>query len=195
MQFIELLAADAKRLAVFADEVMWEREGTPMEILRLCGRLFDRLLDILIVLAIAILIFGWLSVCFEVIMRYFAGQPQIWVIETVEYILLYICFLGAAWLLREEGHVKVDVLLNWLSPKNQALVNTITSGLATILWLIFTWYSGGTTLKALQKELYTATILEIPKAPLYAIMPVGSFLLCVQFLRRTYGYMMNYKQH
>ena len=165
-----------------------------MEILRTTGRLFDRLLDILMVLAIAILIFGWLSVCFEVIMRYFAGRPQIWVIETVEYIQLYICFLGAAWLLREEGHVKVDVLLNRLSPRNQDLLNSITSGLATILWLVLTWYTGGTTINALQKGLYTATILEIPKAPLYAIMPVGSFLLCVQFSRRTYGYLMNYKR-
>ena len=164
-----------------------------MKLIRISGSLFDRLLDVLMVLAVAILIFGWLSVCFEVIMRYFAGQPQIWVIETVEYIQVYVCFLGAAWLLREEGHVKVDVLLNRLSPKNQALLNTITSGLATILWLLLTWYTGGTTVRAFQKGLYTATILEIPKAPLYAIMPIGSFLLCVQFLRRTHGYFMCYK--
>ena len=156
-------------------------------------KLFDRLLDILMVLAIIILVFGWLSVCFEVIMRYFVGKPQIWVIEFVEYSLLYICFLGAPWLLRQDGHVKVDVLLNRLNPRNQALLNTITSGLATILWLLLTWYTAGTTLKAFQMGYYTATILEVPKAPLYAVMPLGSFLLFVQFSRRTYGYLMHYK--
>ena len=156
-------------------------------------RLFDRLLDILVVLAIIILVFGWLSVCFEVFMRYFVGKPQIWVIEIVEYILLYTCFLGAAWLLREDGHVKVDVLLNLLNPGNQALLNAITSGLAAILWLLLTWYTGGSTVKAFKMGLYTPTILEIPKAPLYAVMPIGSFLLFVQFSRRTFHYLMTYK--
>ena len=166
-----------------------------MKLFGLVGRLFDRLLDILMVLAIVLLIFGWLSVCFEVIMRYFVGQPQIWVIETVEYILLYTCFLGAAWLLREEGHVRVDVLLNRLNPRNQALLNIITSGIATILWLLLAWYTGGYTWKAFKMGLYTSTILEAPKGPLYSIMPIGSFLLFIQFSRRTYGYLMIYMRH
>ena len=141
-----------------------------MKSIGIVGRLFDHLLDMLMVAAIALLIFGWLAVCFEVVMRYFVGQPQIWVIEIVEYILLYTCFLGGAWLLREEGHVKVDVLLNRLNPRNQALLNTITSGLTTILWLVLTWYTGATTLKAFKLGLYTPTILEIPKAPLVRLL-------------------------
>ena len=165
-----------------------------MKLIGIVGRLFDRLLDILMVAAIALLIFGWLAVCFEVVMRYFVGQPQIWVIEIVEYILVYTCFLGAAWLLKEEGHVKVDVLLNRLNPRNQALLNSMTSGLTTVLWLLLTWYTGGATLKAFKLGLYTPTILEIPKAPLYAVMPFGSFLLFVQFFRRTYGYLLSYKR-
>jgi TRAP-type C4-dicarboxylate transport system permease small subunit len=156
-------------------------------------RIYDRLLEVLLYLAILLLIFGWLSVCFEVIMRYFFEKPQIWVIEIVEYSLLYICFLGAPWLLRQEGHVKVDVLLYRLQPKSQARLNTITSGLATVLWLVLTWYTGGTTLKAFEQGLYTPTILELPKGPLYAVMPIGSFLLFIQFIRRTYGYVMSYK--
>ena len=116
-------------------------------------------------------------------------------IEIVEYVLLYTCFLGGAWLLREEGHVKLDVLLSRLNPRNQALLNAVTSGLAAMLWLLLIWYTTGTTLKAHEMGHYMMTILETPKAPLYAIMPIGSFLLFVQFSRRTYGYLRIWKRH
>jgi len=102
--------------------------------------------------------------------------------------LLFILFLGAGWLLAKEGHVKVDVLLSQLNPKGQALVNAITSILGAIICLVIVWYGIQCTWDHFQRGVLAHTALELPVAPILAIIPVGSFMLFIQFLRRVYGY-------
>ena len=64
--------------------------------------LFDRTMNAMAFLAGVILIFIMLSVCLEVILRDVFDAPQMWVTQVTECLLLYITFLGSAWLLREE---------------------------------------------------------------------------------------------
>ena len=71
-----------------------------MKLLAKFGAIFDRLLDVVSILACILLVFIMLSVCAEVVLRYFLGSPLIWVIEISEMNLLYITFLAIAWVLR-----------------------------------------------------------------------------------------------
>ncbi|GAH24314.1 unnamed protein product, partial [marine sediment metagenome] len=50
-----------------------------------------------------------------------------WVLEISEVSLLFITFMGAAWLLRREGHVSLDLLVPRLKPKTQTIINVTTS--------------------------------------------------------------------
>ena len=126
-------------------------------------------------------------------MRYFIGQTPLWTFETTEYTLLFITFLATAWLLKEEGHVKMDLLLNQFSRKNQAIISTFTSSIGTVMFLIITWYSSKVVWEVTQTHYYLPSILEVPATPIYIIIPIGSFLLFIQFLRRTCGYIMDWK--
>jgi TRAP-type C4-dicarboxylate transport system permease small subunit len=45
----------------------------------------------------------WRFFCYEVVMRYFFMIPSLWVVQTCEYALLWIVFLGATRLLSEQG--------------------------------------------------------------------------------------------
>ncbi|MFC2047546.1 TRAP transporter small permease, partial [Chloroflexota bacterium] len=116
-----------------------------------------------------------------------------WVIEVGEYGLLYMSFLGAAWVLRREGHVKMDLVLNRLKLRSQVLLNVITSILGAIVFLIVTWYSAHFTWDLFQLGYIVDAYLDPPKWPIMAIIPVGSFLFSIQFLRRSYGYLRNWR--
>ena len=111
-----------------------------MRLITKAGSIFDRTINILTVAAIVILVFVMLSVCAEVILRYFLNRPLIWVVQVTENSLLYIAFLGAAWVLKREGHVKMDLVLNRLNPATQYLMNSITSIIGAIICLVITWY-------------------------------------------------------
>ena len=121
-------------------------------------------------------------------MRYFLKMPQVWVVEITEYTLLVITFLGTAWVLKREGHVKVDLVLNRLKPRAQAFINIITSVVSALVLLVVAWYGLRISWDYFQKGIFELSMLDIPKAPIMVVIPIGSILLLIQFLRRAYGY-------
>lgn len=157
------------------------------------SNIFDRTLDLLVILAAVILFYIMLSVAYEIIMRKFLGRGQDWVLEIAEYSLLYITFLIAAWVLRREGHVKMDIVLAQLEPRAQAMVNFITSIIGAIALLLVTWYGATMTWEFFQGGAFLATILEPPTWPIMGIIPIGSFLFFIQFLRRSYSFLVRWR--
>jgi C4-dicarboxylate transporter DctQ subunit len=146
--------------------------------------LFDHVVNGMIFLAGLILVFIMLSVCLEVILRYFLNRPQVWVTEVTEVLLLYITFLGTTWLLRQEGHVKVDILLNRLKPRMLALLGIFSSAIGILVSITLTVSGFQLTWDYVQRGIYTPTAMEIPVSIIIVIIPVGSLMLLVQFIRR-----------
>ncbi len=162
-----------------------------MKAVRKITAIFDRTNNLLAVLAGVLVVFIMLGTAADVLARYLLGTSILWMFEIVEYSLLFITFLAAAWLLREEGHVKMDLVLNRLKPGASTLLNIITSILSALICLVITWYGVEISWSNFQKGIVLGTILEPPKFILLAIIPVGSFLLFIQFLRRSYGYLVS----
>jgi TRAP-type C4-dicarboxylate transport system permease small subunit len=117
----------------------------------------------------------------------------VWVLETTEYILVWFTFLAAAWILKQEGHVKVEILVSRLNPRVQALLGIITSIIGVVLCSLLIVYGSQVVWDFSQRNLLMDSLLEPPKAPLLAIIPIGSFFLLIQFLRRSYGYLESWK--
>ena len=148
-------------------------------------QLFDHILNAMAFLAGIILVFIMLSVGLEVIVRYFFNRPMIWVTEVTECLLLYTTFLGTGWLLREEGHVKVDIILNRLKPRTTAFLGILSSLVGIFVSSMLTYYGMSLTWNYLRRGIYTPTAMEIPVAAIHVIIPIGSFMLLIQFVRRT----------
>ncbi len=159
------------------------------------GAIFDHTLNILAILAGILIILSTLTVTFEIVVRKL-GHPQIWVVPMNEIWLLYIPFLGAAWLLRKEGHVVIDIAITRLKPGVQAWVNAITSIICAIVLLVLTWYGAQVTLSQLQEGRLTGSVgvWTIPTAPVTAVIPVGCFLFSIQFLRRASQHLLMRKR-
>jgi C4-dicarboxylate transporter, DctQ subunit len=153
-------------------------------------QLFDRVVDYLAG-AGAVLVIGMMAVvCLEVIMRYIVHRPQIWVVETSEYMLVILTFLAATWILRAEGHVKVDFVYNRLSYRTQALLGVISSIIGIFVCLILFIYGTIVVWGMLRTwEVDAKSQIGMPKGPLLAVIPVCSFFLIIQFIRRVRKYL------
>lgn len=149
---------------------------------------FDRALDVGAFAAAVLLIFMMLAICLEVVARRI-GYPQEWQIEITEDCMIFITFLGTAWLLKREGHVKMDILVNALNPRAQAWLGIITSVIGIIISLYLVVWGSMVAWDHYQRGVFQMTPLLMPTAPLLAIIPIGSILLLIQFLRRTHGYL------
>jgi TRAP-type C4-dicarboxylate transport system permease small subunit len=130
------------------------------------------------------------------VLRYTLRLPQLWVPDVTAWSLLFIAFFGAAWVLKIEGHVKVELLLDRLNPRTRRLFNTITSIISAIMWLAITWYTAKITWRLFRVAEPALTLIESPvilKAYLIGAIPVGSFLLFIQLLRRISSFVRDSK--
>ena len=146
---------------------------------------FDWLVSAFALLAGVLMVFALVSVCVDVILRYFFNMPLPWVLQICEYILLYIPFLAAAYVLREEGHIRIDILLNRLGHRSRTRINTITSILGSMVLFVLAYYGALITLDYYRRGVPAIKYLKIPEFLIIGVIPLGCFLFAVQFLRRA----------
>ncbi|MCG8339413.1 MAG: TRAP transporter small permease subunit [Proteobacteria bacterium] len=68
-----------------------------------------------------------LVVIYEVFMRYVFNTPTVWGFEMTAFLYGIHYMFGIAYTDVTKGHVRVDIFVSRLSPKNQAIVNFITT--------------------------------------------------------------------
>lgn len=163
-----------------------------MKSLTKAGVTFDRILDTLMFLGCVIFAVAMLFICVDVVMRYALNRPIIWVLELCEYSLVGIVSFGMAWLLKQEGHIKVDFLLERFKPRTQALVNAVTSAFGAVAVLTVSWYGGRNTFSLTQSGVEERGTLGISIAVLLIPLAIGCFLLFIQLVRRSYSYMKSF---
>ena len=146
-------------------------------------KVWDRTIDAIMILAGVLLWAQMLIVNVEVFSRSL-GHPTTWVTEISSILILWIPFMIAGWVLRKEGHVKMDLLVERLSVRSQALINFVTSLIGVMVMLIVALSGFMTTLSWIGNK--TPTILMLPRSPIIGIIFLGSFLFAVQFLIRAF---------
>ncbi|MBU4278252.1 MAG: TRAP transporter small permease [Proteobacteria bacterium] len=141
-----------------------------------------------------IFLFMMVAVCVDVIMRYWFQSPMGWVVEVCEYLLLYVTFLGAAWLLRKHGHVRVDLVYFYLSERSIARLKFITAIVGTVACAILFIIGCQSTIDAFIRGNPEIKTLSIPKWTLLWVIPYGSLMLTIQFTRQVLEHRQQYRE-
>ena len=157
-----------------------------MRLLIRLGKIFDHMNTLMVIISAVFLLGLTFIVGADITLRYLFLRPLGWVKEVSEYILVVLGFLVAAWILKDDGHVKMDLVLTKVSPKAQTLMNIVTSTISTIVVLVITWFSVRVTLQFYQTKLVAPTVLEPQKWILLTPIFLGALLLAIQFVRRTF---------
>jgi TRAP-type C4-dicarboxylate transport system permease small subunit len=144
--------------------------------------------DILAWIAGICIVLMMLAISYSVIARFVFSSPQPAVIELSGYLLLYTTFLGAPWLLRNDGHVKVDLLIAKLGPRGRRVFDVCTSVLGMVVGFVLLWRGAIVTLDFYSRGIKVFNILATPRYVLMAVIPVGGLLLLLEFGRRTYRF-------
>ena len=92
-----------------------------MKFLARPGRLFDYLNIAMVVISAILLIGLTFIVGADITLRYLFNKPLGWVKEVSEYTLVGLGFLVAAWILKDDAHVKMDLVLNKVGSRTQAV--------------------------------------------------------------------------
>lgn len=155
-------------------------------LLRSASRVLDFVIVACAVLAVAILVALVASVALEVVMRYFFNQPTRWVVEFSEYALLWVAFLAGAWVLREEAHVKVEMVVDLLPPRTREITHIIVSLVGMLTCALFCWVSTVFIVELYDSGEVLFRSIQVRKWAVMSVMAPGLLLLTLQFMRRAW---------
>lgn len=153
--------------------------------MRLAEKFLDWTIDILAVLSGLLLTAIMLATVFKVGLRGIAGEGIIGIDQLSGTALVYMTFLGGAWVLRKNGHVVVDlVLIGVRTPVKRGLL-ILNSLVGAAVCLAVSYFGFVAVELSISRGVMVATELEIPRAIGLIPIPLGTFLLGIEFLRRA----------
>ena len=148
-------------------------------------KFFDRTIAAMMAISSALVVLIAVAVTIDVLMRYIFSKTYAGLFEITEYSLLWITFLGAPCIMKNNGHVRVDLIVNRLPPYQRVLLTIIADFISIFLLMTMTWYTAGLTIHDFRTSFTLSGILMAPKWPIEIIIPIGFFLLLLQMARHT----------
>lgn len=132
------------------------------------------------------LLFGIVAllVTLDVLMRNFGFGTLPWIVEVSEYSLPVATFLSAPWLLHNNQHVRVEILVTALSPRNARRLDQLADLVGLVGSLALVWYGCRIIVDSRGIGALIIKTLVFPEWWLFAPLPVGGVLLAIEFVRR-----------
>lgn len=151
--------------------------------MRLLTHLYDGLLRGMAVVAGLLMVATMVSIMIDVVLRNIGTQSSAHLFTFTEYALLLIPLLGAPWLVREKGHIYVEVLINSLprAPR-QVLMRAILAA-CILVCAILAWYAGAITLQNYLLADKDVRSFDMPRWMLMVFMPLSFGMMALEFLR------------
>lgn len=115
----------------------------------------------------------------EVIARNLLQNPTIWTADISYYLLIWAIFLGAGFAFQEHGHVRVDLLLNFLPRAVRKVVSAISYAIAIFFCGVMTVYSWKYLVQCYTMGRKTYAMLPIEQWKLVIAIVLGCIFMIV----------------
>jgi len=127
-----------------------------------------------------IILLVFLVLCsLQVITRYVFNEPLVWTEELASNLLIWLTFLGAAAVQRQDGHVRVEIIEEILSP---SVIRWVYSAydVIVLVWLVYAVVGGYQLF--FEMEFQKTPALRIPFNMILSIVPIASAIMIVYVL-------------
>jgi len=129
-----------------------------------------------------IIVFIFLAVIWEVITRYLFGDSSMWVTEVSGYLLAGALFLGLGRTYRIDGHVRMSVLIDSLTPIRASRVLLLSDFVVAGFGGILLWQTWSLTLDSYQLNWRSSTNLEVPLYIPQIAMTLGAAIFLLEVI-------------
>lgn len=127
------------------------------------------------------LIFAMIGILlFETVSRNFFNRPQIWTLETAQFLMAAYYLLGGGYVLLIGGHVRMDLFYGKWSAKKKATFDVITFFIVLIYLGVLMYGGIQSTLYAIKYNQVTYSAWAPPMIPIKIIMTTGIALMFLQ---------------
>jgi C4-dicarboxylate transporter DctQ subunit len=158
-------------------------------------RIYMILLHTMAFVAGMTLVWLMISVIASVAMRNFGIQPFAWLFTSAEYGLLYMTMLGAPWLVREKGHVHIELVTAALSPRVRQVVSRGVALACVLVCAVLAWKGLELVLTNIDRRDYDVRAYYFPRWILTASFPLSFGMMAIEFTRFVVGRELMHSGH
>lgn len=147
-------------------------------------RWYDRLIRTLGYAAGFVLGVMAVLICLDIAVRYFGLGALAWVIELSEYLMYGGAFLGAPWVLRENGHVALDIVTSKLPERSSRRVEIVACLFGLLACAAMAVYGASAVYGAWVDNMVTVKTWRYHEWVLLLPIPISGVLMAIEFVRR-----------
>ncbi|SEL11749.1 TRAP-type C4-dicarboxylate transport system, small permease component [Roseivivax marinus] len=155
--------------------------------MRSLRRAYDGFVTLMAIVAGAMLLWLMVSIVISVTLRNLGLQPYAWLFTSSEYALLYMTMPGAPWLVREKGHVHIELLTSALPPGGQAAVSRAVAAACVLISAILAWKGAELFWTNVVRSDFDVRAYFTPKWILTIAFPISFTLMAIEFGRFVFG--------
>jgi TRAP-type C4-dicarboxylate transport system permease small subunit len=147
------------------------------------AELYRRLLELLALVAGVILAAMAFAIVVDVLVRNLGLQPPAHTLTLTEYGLLYLTMLAAPWLVREKGHVYIELVTAAVSPRTRFWLTRVVYALCVLTCAVIFWFGLEVTIAHYGRGVIDVRSFDMPRWLLTASIPLSFGLMTIEFAR------------
>jgi C4-dicarboxylate transporter DctQ subunit len=107
--------------------------------------------------------------------------PTVWQEELARYLIILSVFIGAAYTQKHDGHISIDLLTVYISPRPREVVSIIGAALGIVVATIIAWYAWPLWWDYTSHGYHSESLWGPPLAFPYILLPLGMTFLILQY--------------
>jgi C4-dicarboxylate transporter DctQ subunit len=128
------------------------------------------------------LLFLLAMIFLEVLRRYVFDSPTQYSVEFSQYLLVFLAFAPAAFCLKHNRHVRVEILVNMMSQRTQLILRVFCYLVLAVFAGVLLWYGTKISAQAFIKGERSSSLISFPMWIPYGFIPLSSLALMLQAL-------------
>jgi TRAP-type C4-dicarboxylate transport system permease small subunit len=133
--------------------------------------------------AAALIVAMMVVITLDVVVRNLGFQSSAHFFTFTEYALLIVPCLGAPWLVRQKGHVYVEILLMYLDGRRRAALGLAIGIVCIVVCAVLAWYGLEVTLRDFLGSEKDVRSLDMPRWMVVGFVPLSFAMMALEFLR------------
>jgi C4-dicarboxylate transporter, DctQ subunit len=147
------------------------------------SRVYDRLMYGMAWFAGFLMAMMMITICVDVLLRNLGFQSSAHLFTFTEYALLIVPCLGAPWLVRERGHVYVEIVLMHLNAANRRRMGYVIGAFCIAVCAVLAWYGFDVTLTNFLRRDVDVRSMDMPRWMIVIFIPLSFAMMAFEFLR------------
>jgi len=147
--------------------------------------LAEHLINTLALVAGVLLCALTVLICLDVVSRSLRLFAMPWTLDVTEYMLYAITFLAAPWVLREQGHIAIEIVVERLAPGVRRALQRATDAVGALVCGVVFVFACRVLWRSWSQNNVVHETFVFPEWYLFVLAPPVFLILTLQFIQRS----------